>query len=59
MLIGVDEHLHGGSTSGASGEWVLLVPFLLAADVYLAAVASGIRQGHTWPWRAPWCGCSA
>ncbi|MFD2795144.1 cytochrome c oxidase assembly protein [Promicromonospora vindobonensis] len=49
-MIGVDEHLHGGSTSGATVEWVFLVPFLLAAGVYLAAVASDIRQGRTWPW---------
>lgn len=47
----VQAHLHGtSSASGSVSALILAVPFLAAAVMYVAAMASSRRRGRTWPW---------
>lgn len=47
----VQAHVHGtGSANEVGSALVLAVPFLAAAVVYVAAMASSRRRGRPWPW---------
>lgn len=43
------EHVHGGSGAPAA-EWILAVPFIVAAVTYTAAAVAERRGGRGWPW---------
>lgn len=50
-MAGICEHVQDGGAGGIAADWVLVVPFLLAAVAYIAALAIGeSRRGRSWPW---------
>lgn len=50
MIFDSHEHHDPGTPGAWPVELVLLAPFLLAACLYLCAVAAQSRRGRPWPW---------
>ncbi len=47
----VDKHVHGAGGLGALElDWILLVPFVIAAIVYLGAAGREAHRGRPWRW---------